>query len=124
MKRVTSRYLWAARAATVFYLAAIFVLSLIPGDEVPLENVSDKYRHAAAYAGFAVLLGCSVMHWRWASLPFAFLMASGVGVLVEVIQPHFHRTRDPMDALANSIGAAIGCLLVGSAIYLRSRQVR
>jgi VanZ family protein len=103
---------------TPLYTMAICVLSLIPGSDVPLDNVSDKYRHAAAYAVFALLLSCSFLKLRWRAVPVAFALATVMGILMELIQPSFGRSRDAMDALANSIGAAIGCAVVLAALLV------
>lgn len=101
-----------AHVLTVLYAIAIVVFSLLPKGDVPLENVSDKYRHAAAYAVFALLLSCSFLKLRWWAVPAAFVLATATGILMELIQPSFGRSRDAMDALANAIGAAIGCVAV------------
>lgn len=100
------------RVCTPLYTMAIVVLSLIPGQDVPLENISDKYRHAAAYGVFAVLLSCAFLKLRWWAIPVAFVIATVVGILMEFIQPSFGRTKDPYDALANAIGAGIGCVIM------------
>ena len=105
-----------ARGLTLLYTLLIIALSLMPGQDVPLGNISDKYRHAAAYGVFAVLIGCSFLHLRWRSVIFAFVFASLFGVMIEIIQPTFHRTRDVYDALANAIGASIGCAALACAV--------
>lgn len=110
-----------ARAATVLYAVAVIVLSLMPGQEVPLGNISDKYRHAAAYAVLAVLLSVSFLGPRLKPTLLAFLLVAGFGFVIEFIQPSFNRTFDLYDELANSIGAAIGC---GLLIALRALTTR
>lgn len=122
--RLQNRTTFFARFATALYAVAICVLSLIPGRNVPMEGINDKYRHAAAYAGFAVLVGMSVFHLRWRAIPTAFVIATLVGIAMEIVQPYFQRSRDLYDALANSLGAFAGCLIVGFAIFLRYRQGR
>ncbi len=106
-----------ARSATVLYAIAVIVLSLMPGKDVPLESVSDKYRHAAAYAVLAVLVSVSFLGPRWRPTLLAFLGVAAFGFAIETIQPSFDRTFDLYDELANSIGAAIGC---GSLLLLRA----
>ena len=110
--RVQNRLTLAARVLTLLYTIAICYLSLIPSRDLPLNNVSDKYRHAAAYAVFAVLLGCSFVRLRYWTIPLAFSVASLMGIGMEYTQPYFGRSWDLRDAMANSIGAALGCLVV------------
>lgn len=115
MKRAMGYPTWLrflARGATVLYALAVMVLSLMPGHDVPMGNVSDKYRHAAAYGVFALLVSVSFLGPRWWPILGAFLIVSGFGLVVEYIQPSFHRSFDLGDALANSIGAAVGCGLL------------
>jgi VanZ family protein len=106
------------RICTPLYTMAIVVLSLIPGNDVPLESISDKYRHAAAYGVFAILLSCSFLKLRWWAVPVAFALATVMGILMELVQPSFGRTRDLFDAIANSTGAAIGCVAISLIFYL------
>ena len=113
---VQRRFTWTARGLTLAYMGLICVLSFMPGNDVPLGNVSDKYRHTAAYGLFAVLIGCSFVRLQLRSAIVAFLFASLFGVGVEFIQPTFHRTRDAYDALANAIGAALGGLAVATLV--------
>lgn len=101
-----------ARGATVLYAVAVIVLSLMPGKDVPLDSISDKYRHAAAYGVLAMLVSASFLGARWWTTLLAFLVVSGFGLTIEFVQPSFHRSFDYGDALANSIGAALGCGLL------------
>jgi VanZ family protein len=110
--RLQHRLTFFARVLTLLYTIAICYLSLIPSRDLPLNNVSDKYRHAAAYAVFAVLLGCSFVRLRYWTVPLAFSIASLMGIGMEYTQPYFGRSRDVYDAMANSIGAGLGCVLV------------
>ena len=118
------KFVFLSRVAALLYTIAICVLSLIPGRDVPMENVSDKYRHAAAYGVFALVLGCSFLNLRWWTVPLAFVVAVTFGIAMEFVQPYFGRTKDPYDALANAIGAAIGCavLIALASVYLRLRR--
>lgn len=118
------KFVFLSRVAALLYTIAICVLSLIPGRDVPMESVSDKYRHGMAYGVFALVLGCSFLNLRWWTVPLAFVVAVTVGIGMEFIQPYFDRTFDLGDALANAIGAAIGCVvLVGLAyVYLKLRK--
>ena len=75
----------------------------------------DKIAHFGAYAVFAVLLAVAFRNrGRWSSLLLAFLTASVFGILMEVAQAlsQTGREYDPVDMLANCLGALLGCLLV------------
>jgi VanZ family protein len=115
MKRVMGYPTWLrylARGATALYALAVIVLSLMPGKNVPMGDVSDKYRHAAAYAVFALLLSVSFLGPRLGKIAIVFLVVSAFGLTIEYVQPSFQRSFDYGDALANSIGAAVGCCLL------------
>lgn len=114
---------WLARGATVLYAIAVIVLSLIPGKDVPMGDISDKYRHAAAYGVLAMLASASFLGPRWWPIAMAFIVVSGFGLTIEYIQPSFHRSFDYGDALANSIGAAVGCGLLIILRLLTPRRV-
>lgn len=120
--RLQHRLTFLCRCLTLIYIILICVLSLIPGSDVPLENISDKYRHAAAYCVFAVLVGCSFLKWRYWTMLIAFVAASGVGIAMEIVQPYFHRSRDIGDAIANSTGAALGCVGVFALLFVLDRR--
>lgn len=122
--RLQHRLTFFARVLTLLYTILICVLSLIPGRDVPLNNISDKYRHAAAYAVFAVLLGCSFVKLRYWTIPLAFAIASLMGIGMEFTQPYFGRTRDVYDAIANSIGAGIGCVVVCGMLVMLTGRAR
>lgn len=113
---------WLARAVTILYAIAVVVLSLIPGQDVPMDHVSDKYRHTAAYGIFAVLVNVSFFKPRVASTLVTFAVVSLVGLSIEFIQPYFNRSREALDALANAAGAALGCLfLITMRIFSQKR---
>lgn len=98
-----------ARVVTLLYAVAVVTLSLVPGHDVPMANVSDKYKHAAAYGVFAVLVNVSFFRPKWWPTIATFLVVSTIGLSIEFIQPYFHRSREALDALANALGAALGC---------------
>ena len=118
------KFVFLARVAALLCLIGICVLSLVPGDDVPLENVSDKYRHAFAYGTLALLIGCAFLNLRWWTVPLAFAIATSMGVGMELVQPFFGRSRDGYDALANAGGASVGCvvLIALASVYLRLRR--
>lgn len=118
------KFVFLSRVAALLCLIGICVLSLCPGQDVPLENLSDKWRHGFAYFVFAVLLGCAFLNLRWWTVPMSFAVTTLIGLAIEFIQPSFHRDKDMMDAVADGIGAGLGCvvLFAMAAVYLNLRK--
>jgi len=98
----------------IFWLLIISVLFFLPGSALPDEGMFgipqfDKLLHAGF---FAVLVFC----WRFyfsASAKFTWLLlllAAIYGLSVEFVQRDFipHRDFDLWDAVADTIGAAVG----------------
>lgn len=103
----------------VAYMAAIFVMSSIPGTQVPLPGLwrYDKVLHATAFAGLAVL---TLRASRRASV--AIGLATAYGALDEFHQRYTpNRSSDPEDLLADFVGACIGTAL---ALLARRMWVR
>lgn len=97
---------------TLFVIAASVVVyyTLKPnGPDGPLLNLNDKLQHLTAYTGLSFLAGMATRTWRQA-LVFAVLLALA-GYSLEFLQVYFGRDYDPLDALANMTGCAIGFLL-------------
>lgn len=99
------------RRLVVVYLLVVFAVTLspIPPDTVAQLNFTgfDKLVHALVIAGFALIL-----HWRPGSAPalssavFAFLAASAVAGLIELLQqPLPYRSGDLRDFVAGVAGA-------------------
>ena len=78
---------------------------------------SDKLVHLAGFAALAFPLARTG---RIGLLP-VFLGASAFGGLIEVVQPHFNRSADFNDWIADAIGALLG-ITCGLA-YQRLRQL-
>jgi VanZ family protein len=118
------KFVFLSRVAALLCVIGICTLSLIPGRDVPMNDVSDKYRHGFAYGVFAVLVGCSFLNLRWWTVPLAFAIVTSIGVGIEFVQPYFDRSFDLRDALANAIGATIGCavLVAFAGVYLKLRR--
>ncbi len=108
-------------------LLLITYLSLKSDIDVPFDfkNV-DKVEHFIAYAGFSfslTLLSLGISKRFSQGATFKSLVICGVlpvlisllyGVLIEFVQPHFGRSFDVLDMLADFTGALVGafvCLL-------------
>jgi len=96
----------------VLWAGVILWLSLSPSPPQPPQWLGwDKLQHAAAYALLVWLLG-----YAWSPRPTwrnwlpAIALASGYGVLMELLQGSLTSYRDPSlgDALANLAGTLLG----------------
>jgi VanZ family protein len=84
---------------------AIIGLSLAPGAGAPSDDgMLDKLLHAVAYA----LLVLPLVLARPGVAVVAVVLATGMGGVVELIQPHVGRSGEWQDALANLVGATAG----------------
>jgi VanZ family protein len=110
---------WFGRwGPVVVYMAAIFVMSSIPGTRVPLPGLwrYDKVMHALAFAGLAVL----VFRAR-PSVPLAIGFATAYGALDEFHQRYTpHRSSDPEDLAADFAGACLGTVAAFMWVRLRA----
>ncbi len=95
----------------IFTLACTVIvwLSLAPTTALPSVTLWDKFEHAGAYLGLALLGAWAFPGRTW---PLAGgLFALGVGVEIAQATMGWGRQGDPADALANTIGIALGLLL-------------
>ena len=108
LKPLRRPWLWAG----LWWLAVlvVVVLSLVPPPPMELPRHGDKVEHLLAYA---LLAAAAVQVWR----PGRPLLLAGLGlvlmgVLLEFAQGALTATRqaDPFDALANTLGVALGLL--------------
>lgn len=97
-------------AAFVLSVAVILYLSLAPNEDVPgSELVWDKAAHSIAYTILVIVGLLFSTHRRW----MVVLAVWGLGIGIEFAQAAmpFGRQGDPRDALANTIGIAVGLAL-------------
>jgi VanZ family protein len=107
-----------ALTAAVLWTAAIFVLCLWPGKELPHSDIPfiDKWTHFLLFGVFSLL-------WLWAYPPLPntglaqfrriSFLAIGLGCLVEGLQsaiPYLGRSGDFLDAVADAVGGILGAL--------------
>ena len=94
-------------AAALVYMAAIFALSSLPGNEVGIPPPWDKLAHLVEYALLGFLLGRGTQ-----KPPLAFALAALYGASDEVHQAFVPgREACLSDWLADALGAALGALL-------------
>ena len=98
---------------TAFYAAGIFVISSIPGDDLPQMRIGDKLLHALLFGGLAVLT-CRALRFQYpkwsghAVAGVAVLTTFAYGCLDEVHQAFVSgRQSELADALADGVGAAV-----------------
>tara|TARA_R110001606_G_scaffold362905_1_gene516775 strand:- start:32 stop:412 length:381 start_codon:yes stop_codon:yes gene_type:complete len=94
---------------------AIAVLSLVPGQDLPDVNLSDKAEHAIAYM---VLAGLICFWLGRERIMRGTIVAVGYGAVLEFAQALAGTGRTPsvLDAGANLLGACIGACLAWIAL--------
>lgn len=106
LKPFRRRWLWAGLWSLA--IAALVVVSLLPGPELPRVPGGDKLQHVLGYAALAA--GAVQLYDRWSSLLGAGLGLVLLGIGLEHAQGALTTTRmaDPADALANTLGVIAG----------------
>ena len=108
------------RPATLLYAGLLLTGSVLPARGIPqIIDWSglfsqDKIAHFGAYAVFAVLLAlCFARQGRRRAVVRGAFLAAAFGALMEVLQAvaGTGRSADPVDMVANLIGALLGGLL-------------
>jgi len=116
------RIAWLAALA---WVTLLFTLSTLPLGDGALEfrwrfAHDDKLAHAGLYAVLGVLV-------RWASgrRRWAVAAGAGVGTVDELIQSTVPgRHADPLDVLADVVGAAIGAAVIAPLLLTIARRRR
>lgn len=109
----------------LFALALLVIawLSLSPIEELPVSvSLWDKAQHAIAYFGLA-LVGAWAFPDRSGRLAVG-LVAFGVGVEILQATMALGRQGDAIDAVANTLGVAVGLAVAWSARALLRARVR
>lgn len=93
----------------------IFVLCLLPGNEIPKVNIPfiDKWAHVVLFGVFSFLWLCAVPTRKLLHLLLIFAITVFLGWLVEYIQGNYveGRYQDDMDTLADAVGGLAGILI-------------
>lgn len=104
------------------YWVALFVLTHVPGVELPDISLIDKICHAIAYATLAFAIGSVLTIWRGyqARLPiWIWTIAVSYGALDEYTQQFVqNRYCDMLDLLADAIGAGFGLVGLHACVVL------
>ncbi|WP_439619891.1 VanZ family protein [Hyphomonas sp.] len=115
LKTVLARRL--AGLAGLLVAAAIAVLSVLPGEDLPQVHFSDKIQHVIAYTA----LSACVCFWLGRQRRLAgILLTVGYGAFLEVAQALAGTGRSPslLDIGANGLGACLGAGLAMIVISL------
>tara|TARA_R110000824_G_scaffold67860_2_gene175771 strand:- start:121 stop:498 length:378 start_codon:yes stop_codon:yes gene_type:complete len=96
-----------AGLASLLVAAAIAILSVLPGEDLPEVHLSDKVEHAIAYA---VLSACTCFWLGRRRIIAGIMVTVGFGALLEIVQAlaGTGRTASLLDAGANLVGACLG----------------
>ncbi|TWT65917.1 VanZ like family protein [Posidoniimonas polymericola] len=102
------------------YLVVLVFATHYPADVLPSESIIgiDKVVHVLAYGVLGLLIAMRLP--QSSAIKTVLLttaIAFGIGLLDEITQPYFNRMCDPLDLLADLVGAAIG-----SAVWLNIRS--
>lgn len=95
-----------------FFLICIFSLKA-PSSVEPSINLNDKLMHCVAYFCFSA---CLTMYAQFLTehkktlLLVCIAISLFLGLSIELIQPHFNRTCDVIDFVADALGTMIGCV--------------
>jgi hypothetical protein len=91
-------------------LAAIIILSLVPGSARPHTGASDFAENVVAYFGCSTLLTFRPMNWKQRLVIVSALL--GCSILMEGLQNFIPgRVPDVFDVIANGFGALAGAAL-------------
>jgi VanZ family protein len=103
----------ALRIAFYGASALVAALSLAPSATLPPTSIGDKMEHVIAYAVLGLLGAASSVRGPMRTI----LGLAAFGIAIEALQAFSPgRSPDPLDVVADVIGATLGC---GAAIVLR-----
>ena len=113
MNPTENRRIFVRWIAVFLYAAGIFVVSSIPGDDLPPLKMGDKLLHALTFGGLAVLI-CRVVRLQKPAWPQRAVVALGVlatvayGCLDEGHQSFVSGRRAELsDVVADGVGALL-----------------
>ncbi len=88
----------------------MFVLSLLPTRDVPIQGFNDKINHVLGFVAMTLWFCALFERRRWLMVSAAML---ALGILIEVTQGLLPtgRTADVLDLVADSAGIGAGVLL-------------
>lgn len=111
-----STYKKRARTLTILWTLLIFLLCLIPGNELPGVKIpmADKWAHFILFGIFSFLWMCAAPGIRFTKLFIAFTAGCLLGWAVEELQGllvSLGRSKSVQDIYADAIGSALGVVI-------------
>ncbi|MEQ1515291.1 MAG: VanZ family protein [Usitatibacteraceae bacterium] len=108
------------RLGSIAVLIAIWVLSFLPGSNMPSVSGTDKWHHGLAY------FACMFFWGQWYTLPVQRLKLAitfiVMGALIECLQGLTdYRSFEWLDMLADAIGVALAWFVVTGQLSLQRR---
>ncbi len=104
----------------------IAILCLLPSNEIPQVNVSDKIKHVAAFVLLTFWFAGIVSRQGYLRVALALV---AYGALIEILQGSMHlgREAEVLDFVADAAGVVLGLVLALTplgrwALWLESRQ--
>jgi VanZ family protein len=103
----------------IVYWIMLFIATTIPVSSLPSVDVSDKLKHFGAFLGLSVLLSLTLIYqnkillFKKYFMVAAFVISSLYGLLDEIHQSFVPgRNSEFLDWFADSVGAAIGIIII------------
>lgn len=122
-----SPYKKRARWPAIGWTLLIFILCLIPGNELPKVNVPfiDKWAHVVLFAGFSFFWLCAGPTRKFSRLLILLAISTFIGWLVEYIQGNYvqGRYQDDMDTLADAVGGLVGIIIFVVISFVASKRI-
>jgi hypothetical protein len=107
----------------VFWVAVVFtaVMALLPAPPQLLGPVSDRIQHTAAFAVLAIL---GFLAYPQTSKFRLLIWLSLFGAIIELLQglPYFHRDRDVVDWIVDTLAAGATLLVLTGGHLLRKSE--
>ena len=106
-------------------MALLFAASAAPDTGVVTESLSDKVLHVAAYAPLGFLMLRALTGGRLAAITWSRALSAAALSILYGLTDEIHqlyvpgRTADPLDLLADAVGAALGVAALASLKVVR-----
>lgn len=123
-----SPYKKGARWLAIGWTLLIFILCLIPANELPKVDVPfiDKWAHVVLFAGFSFLWLSAGPTTRFLPLVILLGISIFIGWLVEYIQGNYvpGRYQDDMDTLADAVGGLVGIIIFVVISFVANKKIK
>jgi VanZ family protein len=122
-----SPYRVQAGILAVVWTIVILIGCFLPAKEIPEVDVPliDKWTHIVLFSGFTFFWFCAYPFATLRSSLVLLMVAVLFGALIEIMQgilTFLGRSMELMDAVADSIGGAVGILFFRAGSYLSNRS--